>query len=110
MIEYEECVLCGATPTTVEDVVPDWLRKSWKVSAKARLIRGLEYPDRIEVQGTPQPVQLVRLQFKGLCESCNGTRLGGLETAVVPHLRPIVDDERERNEDERRQESLCHIG
>lgn len=99
------CVLCGSSDEpTDEDVIPMGLLRAFDV-------RGPATVNVREEAGEPEEVwKLRRFQVTldgGLCRKCNNERLGGLEQAVQPFLKPMAVQRKPTNLDLAQQRLLA---
>jgi hypothetical protein len=84
VLETKTCVFCGRRPTTVEDIVPIWLRELWTPPAGAYVMGRW-------TQGRFKWVQKFSVRAKILCRPCNGDWLGKtLEDPAAVELKPLI--------------------
>ncbi len=80
------CLFCDQQANTDEDVWPLWLvREIGQVKIVARLSGR---------QGRNQRAENLRIKSKLVCSRCNNEWMSGIESAVIPHLRPMLRAER----------------
>jgi hypothetical protein len=87
------CIFCGTDvgPFDREDVLPKWLRKVLPSEFKVFLT---------SMEGGVRPARsnVLRAIIRrgGICKGCNGGWMSGLEKALIPTLRPMVNARRAR--------------
>jgi hypothetical protein len=70
------CVFCGTTGSlSTEHVVPRWLHKALKIREPVQEFSGATYVGMAET---------LAIVFHEVCDSCNSTWMGVLETAARP--------------------------
>jgi len=85
-------VWCGGTPTTIEDLLPNWLRLTWKLAPDATFRIGRNFGDRSELVGGSKAKRIkhVSMKVRAVCSRCNSGWMSDLERQSQPILGPLT--------------------
>ena len=89
MYKTRECVWCGATPTTIEDVWPKWIGR-YLGRRPTRQVYG-DSNRRGSLRSFNTLSNLAKA--KVVCKTCNGGWMKGLEDAANPILKRMFDEQ-----------------
>ncbi len=90
---YTECIWCGGLPLTWEDVIPNWLRKTWVFAPDATRRLGRTYGDRSVLIGRARRINQAELRVRAVCKPCNGGWMSTLEARAKPIVGPLTRGE-----------------
>jgi hypothetical protein len=87
MAATDSCVFCGASPTTIEDLLPKWIRRYLGNRATVSVLGDTG-------RGTTRTFKGLAYVWKAkvVCKKCNGGWMCDLETAASPILKRMFDE------------------